>query len=323
MPDITATKAARRGDLGLAEADIAADQPVGGHAAGQIGDGVADGPFLVVGLGEREAGAELVEQALGRCQMVGFAQLAGGGDADQLIGHVADALLEPRLAGLPGGATQLVELHVALVGAIAAEHLNVLDRHEELVVAVIEQPQTVVRRAADLDGDQGVVAADAVIGVHHQVAGIEGRGVRDDVLGPDLGLAGRARQAFAEDVGLADDGDIWADEAALQAENGHGDPLAGHVGKAVPGQDGLGIADLVLAEQGGQAFAGALGEGGDDDPPSLPVLDGDLLAQGLEDGDAGLDAGIAEVTARATAGVGAVLGFRTGEGGQGGDRQFY
>jgi hypothetical protein len=47
-------------DLGLAEADIAADQPVHRLAGGEILQHVGDGAGLVLGLGEGEAGAELV-----------------------------------------------------------------------------------------------------------------------------------------------------------------------------------------------------------------------------------------------------------------------
>ncbi len=181
-----------QGDLGLAETDVAADQPVGRRALAQVLHRVADGAVLILGLGEREARAELVEQPFRRRIARRRAKLTGGGDVDQLVGHVAHPLFQPRLAGLPGGAAQLVELHPALVRAVAAQDLDVLHRDEQLVVAVIEQPQAIMRRAADLDGDQAVVAADAVIGMDDQIAGLQRRSVRDDVFRPDFRLAGRA-----------------------------------------------------------------------------------------------------------------------------------
>ena len=73
-----------------------------------------------------------------------------GGDADQLARHVADAALHPRLAGLPGGAAQLVQRHALLLAAVARQDLDVLDRQEQLLVAVVDQPQAVVRRAGDV-----------------------------------------------------------------------------------------------------------------------------------------------------------------------------
>ena len=104
--------------LGLAEADIAADQPVHRPAGGEILQHVGDGARLVVGFGVGEAGAEFVPGAFRRRHDLGVAQAALGGDADQLAGHVADALLGLRLAVLPEVPPELVERDAA---ALAAE----------------------------------------------------------------------------------------------------------------------------------------------------------------------------------------------------------
>ena len=50
-----------------------------------------------------------------------LAQLAHRGDLDQLLGHVADALLEPGFARLPADPAEPVELRAGLVRAIAAQ----------------------------------------------------------------------------------------------------------------------------------------------------------------------------------------------------------
>ena len=63
-------------DLGLAEADIAADQPVHRPAGGEVLQHVGDGARLVLGLGEREAGAEFVPGAFRRRHDLGVAHLA-------------------------------------------------------------------------------------------------------------------------------------------------------------------------------------------------------------------------------------------------------
>ena len=55
-------------DFRLAEADIAADQPVHRPAAGQIVEHGADARLLVLGLLVREAGGELVIEPVGRGQ---------------------------------------------------------------------------------------------------------------------------------------------------------------------------------------------------------------------------------------------------------------
>ena len=156
--------------LGLAEADIAADQPVHRLARGHVGERVGDRGQLVLGLGIGKAGGELLVDPFRRRHDIARPQLALGGDADQLAGDVADALLDPRLARLPGDAAEAVELHPRILGAEARQHLDVLDRDEELVVAGIEHAQAVMRRAGDVDRLQRLVAADAVIGMDDEVA---------------------------------------------------------------------------------------------------------------------------------------------------------
>ena len=84
--------------LGLAEADIAAHQPVHGLAGGQVVQHGLDAGGLVLGLLVGEAGDELVVLALRRRQGGRLAQLAQRRDLDQLRGDLADALLEARLA---------------------------------------------------------------------------------------------------------------------------------------------------------------------------------------------------------------------------------
>src|SRR5207302_11516792 len=92
-----------------------------------------------------------------------------GGDADQLAGDVADALFDPRLARLPGNPSEPVELHPGILGAEARQHLDVLDRDEQFVVAGIEHAQAVMRRTGDIDRLQRLVAADAVIDMHDEI----------------------------------------------------------------------------------------------------------------------------------------------------------
>ena len=53
-------------DLGLAEADIAADEAVHRPAAFEVAQHIGDGAFLILGLGPGEAVDELVEAGMGR-----------------------------------------------------------------------------------------------------------------------------------------------------------------------------------------------------------------------------------------------------------------
>jgi hypothetical protein len=96
-------------DLCLAEADVAADQAIHRLALGEVAEHVRDRLFLVVGFLPREALDELVEGALLGFEHRRTAQRAGGGGAQQLVGDLADAFLEPRLAPLPAFAAELVE----------------------------------------------------------------------------------------------------------------------------------------------------------------------------------------------------------------------
>ena len=201
--------------LGLAEADIAADQPVHRLARRQVVEHVGDRLQLVVGLGIGEAGAEFLVQAFLRAHRLAALHRALGGDGDQPVGHVGDALLEPRLARLPGDAAQPIELRVLVRRAVAAQHVDVLDRHEQLVAAVVAELQAVVPRELDLERDQPVVAADAVLAMHDEVAFAQRRGFGDEALRrPPLAL--RPRQAVAEDVLLADDLQPVEHEAVLE-----------------------------------------------------------------------------------------------------------
>ena len=182
--------------LGLAKADVAADQPIHRLAGRQIIKHVGNGLQLVVGLGIGEAGTEFLVEALLRAHRLAAANGAFGRDSDQPVGHVGDALLQPGLARLPGDAAQAVELGALLARAVAAQHVDVLDRHEQLVAAFVGQPQAVVTRELDFERHQALVAADAVLAVHDQVAVAQRRGLGDEALRRPA-LAGRARQPIA------------------------------------------------------------------------------------------------------------------------------
>ena len=77
--------------LGLAEADVAADQPVHRAAGGEVVEHGVDRGALVVGLVIGEAGAELVVEPLAGGEPRRFAQMPLGRDLDQLGRHLEDA----------------------------------------------------------------------------------------------------------------------------------------------------------------------------------------------------------------------------------------
>src|SRR3546814_5857197 len=89
--------------------------------------------------------------------------------------HLLDALLHPRLARLPGGAAEAVEFDPLALGAEARQHLDVLHRHVELVAAVVDHLEEIVRRAGSLTGLQPLVAAEHMVHVDHEVLLVQDR----------------------------------------------------------------------------------------------------------------------------------------------------
>ena len=132
-------------DLGLAEPDVAAHQPVHRLAGFEVLEHVGDRPVLVVGLLIGEAVDE------GGVAASGFGDHAGArgahrGDLDELARNLADPLLHPRLAPLPRLAAEAVERDALALAAVAGQQLDVLDRDVELVAARIFERDAVVRR---------------------------------------------------------------------------------------------------------------------------------------------------------------------------------
>ena len=169
MPGHRRDEGGAQRDLGLAETDVSADQPVHRPAGGEIVDHVGDGAVLVLGL--------LIGKAVGEGGIAGVgldhragAKRALGRGLDQLAGDLADPLLHPRLAPLPGLAAEPVERHAVALAAVARQDVDILDGDVELVAAGIFEGDAIVRRRSDRDLGQPLIAADAVIGVNDEIA---------------------------------------------------------------------------------------------------------------------------------------------------------
>ena len=202
-------------DLRLAEADVADDQPVHRLAGGEIGQRFLDRAVLIVGFLIRETIDEAgVAAAVGLGDLA-LAKRAQGRCGDQLTRDLADALLHLRLAALPRLAAEPVEAGAFLAGAVAAEHLEVLDRDVELVAAGIFQLHAIVRRLGDRDLSQPDVAADAVIGVDDEIAGRERGEFGEEGVG-GLAALGTAHEPVAEHVLFGEDGYVGCGEAMVE-----------------------------------------------------------------------------------------------------------
>ncbi len=178
--------------------------------------------------------------------------MAAGGD--QLAGDLADALLHPALAPLPRLAAELVERRAFLRRAVAAEHLEILDRHVELVAAGIAERDAIVRRLLHRDLGQPLVAADAVVGMDDQVARRERRQLLEEGVGI-LAAPGAADQAVAEHVLLGEHRHLGRGEAVIERQDDERD--ARRAQRLLPRIGDRGAGEAVILEQTLQPLARA------------------------------------------------------------------
>ena len=133
--------------LGLAESDVAADQPVHRPAAFEVLHGGIDRSELIFSFFIGKACAELVIDVRLHRHSRRLVQMPFGGDFYQFTGYFADAILQLGLASLPAGAAEPIEFDARLLRAVAREQFDVLDRQEQLGVGGVVQLETVMRRA--------------------------------------------------------------------------------------------------------------------------------------------------------------------------------
>ncbi len=265
-------------NLGLAEAHIAADEPVHRPALGQVLGHGLDAGELVVGLVIGEARQEFGVGAVGNLEDRRGLGLAQRRHFDKLLRHLANALFEPRLAALPRRAAKLIEGRTRIVRAVARQEIHVLDGQEQLVAARIFELDAVVRGARRVDGLQPDEAADAVIGMHHQVAGRQARRFDQHVAGL-LGLAA-ADQPVAQDVLLGDDGQIRRFEPAFEAQKREADRGFRGFARVRDGGDFLDFLDAMRSRHRAEPLAGAVGPAGDDDALAHALQHADVLRHG-------------------------------------------
>ena len=165
-------------DLGLAVADVAADQPVHRDGPPHVGLDLLDRGQLVGGLVEREGVLELALPRGVGPERVALGGLARGVELDQLGGDLADRLAGAALALGPVGAAEPVEAGL-LAADVAGDLVEAVGRHEEPVGrpaalggAVLED-EVLAGGALHLALPHLHEAADAVLLVDDVVAGLE------------------------------------------------------------------------------------------------------------------------------------------------------
>ena len=183
----------------LAEADIAADQPVHRMAGSQIIEHRINGALLVLGFVIDETGGKFLVKPLGGDQFGGLVQRAGGGNLDQSMRHLADALLHFGLAGLPCPAAQPVKRGIRIFRAVARQQFQIFHRQKQPVAARIMQLDAIMGRARRLDVFQADKTADPVLDMHHQIARRQRADFGNHILRTAVAL-GAAHQTVAQNI---------------------------------------------------------------------------------------------------------------------------
>jgi len=246
--------------FGLAEADIATNQPVHRLTGGDVLDHLRNRRKLVVGFLVREARGKLLPGVVRGLQHRRLAQRAFGGEPDQLVGNLPDALLEPGLLGLPCAAAELVE-QPFLVAELAQE-FNVFDGKIQAVATGVFERQAFVRCARRRDRLKPGVAPDAVIDMHHEVARAEGIRLGEKVLRPPPPLLRRADQPVPQNVLFRHHREPCSLEAVFQRPDREIDPAVA-LGHVAPVGDLGGGGQPLVGEQALEAVTRALRIGGD------------------------------------------------------------
>ena len=207
------------GDLGLAEADVAADQAV--HRAGAlhvVGDGV-DRALLVAasrGGGKRRSSSRISSSSGGKAKPVGRgARLV---ERDQLAGHLPHGGPRARLHAVPGLAAQLGEGRRRAVGADVAGHpVELVVGHVEAVAVGEGQREVVAREARDGAGLEGGQPADAVVLVHDVVADPQVEEAGQAAAHDRAALRRGRRRRRMRSSGITREAELARDEPALAA----------------------------------------------------------------------------------------------------------
>jgi hypothetical protein len=123
------------------------------------------------------------------------------------------AFLTLRLGLGPRRAAEPIERRPAAAGVLLDE-VEPLDRHEQLVVAVVPQLEELVRAVADADLLQADELADAVVDVDDEIAHLQVAQVREEGRrGGFLARRAAPLPIVVEEIGLGVDGDAAAGEA--------------------------------------------------------------------------------------------------------------
>ena len=160
-----------RRDLGLAVADIPADQSIHGLIMGQIIDNLVDRLGLAACLVVGKALLQLTVQITGRREPMSLAHGPFGVNIQQFLGDLPDRVADLFLGRLPALRAQAVEFGF-LIGQplVAADPVQTVNRHIELVVVLVAYQEKIAALTGDLHIDHALEHPDAVIAVNDKIA---------------------------------------------------------------------------------------------------------------------------------------------------------
>ena len=165
-------------DLGLAVADVAGDHPVHRDRLLHVGLDLVDGGQLVGRLGVGEGVLELALPGRVRAKAKPGRGRPSRVQLNQLGGDLPDRLARPALGLGPVGAAQLVQRR-HLAADVAGQQVERIGRDEQPVAGLaalargVLDDQVLAGRPAGRAAHHVDVLADAVLGVHHVIAGLE------------------------------------------------------------------------------------------------------------------------------------------------------
>ena len=189
--------------LGLAVADVAADEAIHRHPVLHVGQDRLDGLLLIRRLVEGEGLLERPEHRVRRREGVPGQRRPLRVELHQLLGDLARLRRHPASLLLPGPGPQLVEPHgIGLAARIPVDQADAIDGQVDRAAVVLEL-QEVLRNAAHGELLEPAVAADPMLVVDDEIA------LRDLAEVTETGRLrrrpGLARGARAEDLLLGDD----------------------------------------------------------------------------------------------------------------------
>ncbi len=159
-------------DLGLAEPDVAADEPVHRPRRLEIFLDRLDRRPLILGLAVREVLLEPFEPFVVDGVGEAGARLPLGVEVHEVARHLAQVLARAALQVVPRLAAELRQRRARRVGPdVAADLADLLVRDVDAVVAAEREQQVVARDAGDLLRLEAQKLCDAVVLVHDVVAG--------------------------------------------------------------------------------------------------------------------------------------------------------